>query len=28
VGPAPGGAGYQELTRYPRDRKPTAQPVP
>jgi len=28
VGPAPGGAGYQELTRYPRDRRLTSTPAP
>lgn len=28
VGPVPGGTGYQELTRYPRDQKQTAQPAP
>ena len=28
VGPAPGGSGYRELTRYPRDRSLTSTPAP
>jgi hypothetical protein len=28
VGPAPGGAGYLELTRYPHDRRLTSTPAP